>query len=142
MAKLSIEGSQRQPIRLTAISLTNDLKQKDVFGEIDRLNSFVRDKIRYVRDIRNVETLHHADTVLTLRCGDCDDKAILLCALLLSIGIPCQFIALDQGKGFVHVWSRAWCRGQWIDCDPTEPYVTGCSVPLKPTDRLVEWPIA
>lgn len=142
MRKLAIEGSQRQPVRLKAVNLTNRLKSKDVIGEIDTLNLFVRDGIRYVRDIRNVETLHHADTILQLKAGDCDDKAILLCALLLSIGIPCRFVALDQGKGFVHVWSEAMASGKWISCDPTEPIATGKTVPLKQTDRLVLWPVA
>jgi transglutaminase-like putative cysteine protease len=107
------------------------LAQKDFTGEARRLFTFVRDQIRYVRDIDGVETLHAADWVLKLRAGDCDDKAILLAALLLSIGHTVRFkaVAFDPGE-FTHVWSQTCLGGRWVDMEPTELVAFGQSVPL------------
>ena len=107
------------------------LAQKDFAGEARRVFMFVRDEIRYIRDIDGVETLHAADWVLRLRAGDCDDKAILLAALLLSIGHTVRFkaVAFDPGD-FSHVWTQDCLGGQWVDMEPTELLAFGQAVPL------------
>lgn len=124
-------------IRSQALQLTKGLRQKDQAAEIDAINRFVRDQIRYVGDILGVETLHTPAAVLITRAGDCDDKAILNAALLKSLGYSCRFIALDQGSGFCHVWTQVLLRGNWIDLEPTEPLPTGQRVPVRRTDRLI-----
>ncbi len=107
------------------------LAPKDFAGEARRLFNFVRDEIRYIRDIDGVETLHTADWVLRLRAGDCDDKAILLAALLLSIGHTPRFkaVAFDPGD-YSHVWTQDFLGGRWVDMEPTELVGFGQSIPL------------
>ncbi len=53
-----------------------------------KLHRFVRDNIRYIKDIRDVETVAYPDITLQQGQGDCDDKSVLLASLLESIGHP------------------------------------------------------
>lgn len=127
-------------VRNLAVELTTKgfldgtgLAQKDFAGEADRCLAFVRDDIRYVRDIDGVETLHDPVTLLRLGAGDCDDKAILLAALLLSIGHDAvRFIAGAWEPGqYSHVWLQDQIYGQWVDLESTEPIPFGQSVPTS-----------
>lgn len=125
-------GSQTLPIRNKAVELTRGLVQKDYSSEAKACLEFCRDRIRYVRDIRNIETLHDPVTLLNQGAGDCDDKAILLAALLLSIGHRVRFVAVaftpDQ---YSHVWAQDQVYGKWIDLEPTEPLKFGQRIPTS-----------
>lgn len=71
---------------------------------------------------------------MDIGAGDCDDKAILLAALLASIGHDgVRFIALSQEPGqFSHVWVQDWIQGRgWVDLEPTEPIACGKRVPHR-----------
>lgn len=127
-------------VRNLAVQLTTQgfltgqgLQQKDFRGEAERLLTFVRDDIRYVRDISDVETLHDPVTLLKVGAGDCDDKAILLAALLKSIGFDeVQFVAIAfEPDLYSHVWVRAKVDGKWLDLEPTEPIPCGQSIPTR-----------
>lgn len=131
-------------IRGKAASLTKGLPQKDFPGETQRLLEFVRDEIRYLKDIEGVETIHPAPYVLAERQGDCDDKAILLAALLLSIGHTPRFIATSFAPGvFSHVWVQDLLHIQgesvprWVDLEPTEPIPFGERVPKAGTVKEI-----
>lgn len=145
MAHLARAGSRRIEVRNAAVEIVTrgfltgrGLRQKDFTGEARRLFAFVRDDIRYVRDIAEVETLHDPVTLLRTRAGDCDDKAILLAALLLSTGAePVRFKALALApQQYCHVWLQVWIPeagapggGRWLDLETTEPVAFGVSVP-------------
>jgi len=144
MAHLARAGSKRIEVRNAAVDIVTHgfhdgrgLRQKDFAGEARRLFEFVRDEIRYVRDIADVETLHDPVTLLRIRAGDCDDKAILLAALLLSIdGGPVRFKAMALAPDqYGHVWLQAFMNdgagGRWIDLETTEPVPFGVSVPTR-----------
>lgn len=109
MRLLTREGKKNPDIRHTAATLTADLPSKARYQEIVALFDFVRDEIRYVSDITDVETLHTAERILSQGYGDCDDKSILLAAMLESIGHRTRFRALAfngdwwQGFQFAHV---------------------------------------
>ena len=91
MRKLGHEGKKSPLVRHVSVLLTQDIEQKNKFAEIYALYNFVKDRIRYVRDIRNVETLHTAERILQNKAGDCDDKSILLASLLESLGFKTRF---------------------------------------------------
>lgn len=128
MSALVKSGKKMPVIRAKAVALTQGLCQKDKAGEIRALWSFVKNNIRYVRDIRNVETLHTADRVLEQAAGDCDDKAVLLCSLLESIGHPSAFMAIGTkapGK-FSHVLAATRIgASKWLPLETTEPVEFG-----------------
>lgn len=104
--------------------------QHDELSELRALFEFVRDHIRYQRDVVGIETL--ADPRMTLRrqVGDCDDQAALLGALLESVGCPVRFvIAGYNGPHAEHVYLQALVRGDWISCECTEMVPLGWEAP-------------
>ena len=80
-------------IREMAVRLTMGCPQKDLVSEVKCIHRFVRDQIRYVRDINGVETVHTPEKVLEYGAGDCDDKTVLTAALLESIGYRTRIVA-------------------------------------------------
>lgn len=132
MAHLASVGSEDMAVRNKAVDLCAGLLQKDYESEAKRCYDYCRDNIRYIRDMRGVELLHHAKIILQVKAGDCDDKCILLAALLTSIGHPCRFVAMaQQPNRFSHVWVQDNVYGKWVDLEATEPVQFGERVPAK-----------
>jgi transglutaminase-like putative cysteine protease len=126
MRLLVRSGKRALPVRMTALTVVQTQGQKDWAGEVRALYAFVRDQVRYVRDIRGVETLHTAEKLLEIRQGDCDDKSILLASLLEAIGHPTRFVAISLIPGkFSHVYVETKIRNSWIPLDATEPVEPG-----------------
>jgi hypothetical protein len=93
----------------------SNLAQGDFFGEVCVLHGFVRDGIRYMGDIHDVETLQTPQVTLQLEAGDCDDKCMLLGALLECCNHPTRFVAVGMGgRGFSHVYAETYLKGRWI----------------------------
>jgi transglutaminase-like putative cysteine protease len=122
MSRLVKDGKKKPIIRDTAAQLVNGLSSKNYAGEIAKIFTFVRDKIRYTRDINGVETLHIPEQVLEQGYGDCDDKAVLLASLLEAIGHRTRFIAVGfEPNNYSHVLTQTVFRdGRWLSLDPTE----------------------
>jgi hypothetical protein len=99
------------------------------------IQHFVRDQIRYVRDIHGVETLQTPVRTLQIRTGDCDDKATLIASLLASIGLQTRFVALAFNNGpYSHVIAEVRLGTNWV---PLETIIDGIEPgwfpPVKPT---------
>lgn len=108
-------------IRNTAADLIQNLPQKAWSDEVRKIHAFVRDNIRYTRDVRNVETVQSPDVTLKLERGDCDDKSTLLAALLESIGHATRFVAIGmQPDFFSHVYVETLIGNKWIALETTE----------------------
>jgi transglutaminase-like putative cysteine protease len=121
MRALVLRSKKSVRIRETAARLVNGYQQKDWLSEIKKLHAFVRDEIRYVRDIRGVETLHIPERVLDQQHGDCDDKSVLLAALLESIGHPTRFVAVGFVPGrYSHVFVESKIGEKWVPLETTE----------------------
>lgn len=126
------QGRVDPVIRSTALNLLALVPERDSQGEIRALFEFVRDRIRYIADVLDVETLADARRTLETAAGDCDDKAILLAALLESVGIATQFVATgyEMPGFFEHVYLRALVpSGQWLPLDASEPHAMGWEPP-------------
>jgi transglutaminase-like putative cysteine protease len=124
MSKLVKQYRSSGVIRDTASRIVEGLPSQAFRDEARALFYFVRDDIRYLGDVNEVETLQAPDVTLGTGQGDCDDKATLLASLLQSIGHPTQFVAVgfsDPGV-FEHVYVRTLVGDRWIALDPT---VTG-----------------
>ncbi len=120
MRGLVRESKKSLAIRTTALSLVQDLEQKDFQSEIEEIFFFVRDGIRYVKDVNGVETLQYPQITLQLKQGDCDDKSTLLASLLESIGHKTRFKAVGFSPGkFSHVFVQAFYQGKWVSLDAT-----------------------
>lgn len=127
MRALAIQGSKMIDVREAAIGAlkTARVAPRDYVGEIRAVHQFVRDRIRYTRDIVGVETLHTPSYTLRAGVGDCDDKSTLLAAMLRGIGHPAELgfraIGTDPGRPnhFGHVYVVAFLGGRRIPLDPT-----------------------
>lgn len=113
-------------IRETALHILRGVGEKNWRGEIIAVHRFVRDNIRYVRDVDGVETVQTPDYTLDMRAGDCDDKSVLVASLLLSVGHPVRFVAIGKSAdNFVHVYPEARIGNGWISVETTEPVEIG-----------------
>jgi len=116
-------------IRQAAQSIIFLQPEKDYLAEAEAVFNFVRDTIRYTRDVHMVETLQTPAITLATRQGDCDDQATLLAAMLESVGIPTRFVVAGYNShDFEHVYLQAWCGG-WIGMDATEHEPMGWEPP-------------
>lgn len=113
-------------IRELALQLTRNLPQKDYTAEARVLHDFVQSRIRYVRDIADTEVLQTPVKTLEYGQGDCDDKSMLLSALLESIGHTTRFHAMGFSRGKVsHVMVEDLINGEWVPLETTEPVSMG-----------------
>lgn len=91
---------------------------KDYGAQLQALQNWTRDQIRYVRDPVGAEMVQTPTRTVEIRAGDCDDKATLLAALLMSVGFPCRFVAIGvRGGDFSHVLVEAKLGTRWIPCE-------------------------
>jgi transglutaminase-like putative cysteine protease len=135
IGKLVRDGAKDFRVRQQAINIfrTAGIAAKDRFGEIRALFEWVRQNIRYTRDIWGVELLHTARRMLELRAGDCDDMTILLGAMLMSTGHPVRLVLAGFRKNKPHAYSHIYLEadlgGNWIALDPTMERPLGWSPP-------------
>lgn len=100
---------------------------------IECLHAWVRDHIRFMGDVLGVETLQTPELTLETRAGDCDDQSILIASLLLSVGHPARYIAVDlgHGGGFSHVFVETPIGAYWVAAETTvEGWELGRRPPL------------
>lgn len=132
-------GKTNPHIRAQALTLIADLPAKQYGREIARIFEFVRDRIRYTRDVRGVETLQEPWITLADRVGDCDDKVTLLAALLESVGHPTRAVAIGlSGAPLSHVYLETRLGPKWIPLDATESWPTGIVKFKGVTSRYVQ----
>ena len=113
-------------IRELSLSLVKHLPQKNFRAEVDALFKFVQNKIRYVKDIHDVETVQTPLKTLEYGQGDCDDKSTLLAAMLQSLGHPTRFHAMGfRPDNVSHVLLEVKRGNQWVALDATEPVSMG-----------------
>ena len=132
-----VAASLRKPnVRLLAIQILdragvpNKNDQQAAFA----LYSWVKARIRYVRDPIDVDTVQQPDITLQLKAGDCDDHVALFSALAQSIGLPVRYVVGGASKdSFVHIWSEVLVNGNWIAADTTisQPFGFVPNLPVK-----------
>lgn len=130
---------KRDPLmRDTAISLVAGLRPRDWSGEARAIYEYVRDRIRYTRDVSGVETLQTPPVTMELEAGDCDDKSVLLATLLESVGHPTRFVATGyrDPQSFSHVYVETLLGTKWIPLDATTNQPFGWE-PRTPVSRMV-----
>lgn len=139
MAQITREAKADPAIRELAMRIVQGVPEKDYFSEGDALFSWVRDNVRYVRDVRGVETLQWPRKTLEYMQGDCDDQSILLASLIESIGGRARFIAVGPRPGFyVHVLVQVWTPDGWRSLDPIMKVPAGWHPPGMPSEMTEE----
>lgn len=121
MAKIVRREKRNIAIRQRALDLTRYVRQKNWLGEIHALFNFVQNEIRYVRDVRGVETVAAPTYTMSVGQGDCDDKCVLLASLLESIGHPARFVAVGfEPDSYSHVMVQSRHGPKWVWLETTE----------------------
>ena len=125
IANLIRGGARDFYVRQKAIEIFREAgaAPKDRWAEVCALFNWVRNNIRYTRDIFRTELLHTARRMLELRAGDCDDMTILLGAMLISTGHPVRLalagFRAKKPHGYSHIYPEVYVKGKWIALDAT-----------------------
>lgn len=114
-------------IRDAAERIISGVGEKDYWKELAAVQAWVRDAVRYTRDVFDVETLKTPLETLRSMTGDCDDKALLAGALLQSIGVKVRYVAVgNESPGeFDHVYVEARMGDHWVGVETTEQVPLG-----------------
>lgn len=129
----------RMIVRNQAIAITRACPSKDWRCEILAVYDWVNENIRFLRDVNGVETLQSPARTLELAVGDCDDQAILISALLESIGHATRFAALGFEPGhFSHVFSETKIGDRWLSLETTVPGAFPGWYPPRVSERMVQ----
>lgn len=137
MVKLARQGKDTYAVRRLAEQIISDVKPKAWLDQVRAVHEYVRDHIRYVRDIRGTETVATPQMTIERGIGDCDDKSLLTAALLESLGHPTRFVAVGNTPGdFCHVLVETKVGGNWIAVETTESVPLGW-YPTGLNNRLV-----
>ena len=121
MVKYARAGKNSPPVRFLAEQIVRGVKPKSYIEEAQAVQEYVRDHIRYTRDIRGTETLSTPEQTIQRGLGDCDDMSLLTAALLESIGHPARFVAVGRQAGnFCHVLVETRIADRWYAVETTE----------------------
>lgn len=72
--------------------------ERDWWGEVRSVFGAIRENVRYIRDIHNIDTFQAPGRTLEFGGGDCDDYSITLGSALQSIGFPIK-VRIVQSEG-------------------------------------------
>jgi hypothetical protein len=124
MCRLVDEGSRDPDINRAALAIVQGSRVPQFAFEAERqaIYRWVRQNIRFFRDIDGKETLRAARETLAVRGGDCDDYTILICALLKTIGQRVRIVTISSNGRAPEIFSHVFPevrdeRGRWIPVD-------------------------
>lgn len=140
MSRLVRESSGDYELIQIAQSIVAHLPEKAWRAEAAAIHTFVRDRIRYVRDPVDLEKIAGPMETLATGQGDCDDKAVLAAALLQAIGHPARFVAVGfDGEPLSHVLVETYIANRWVPLELTEALPFGeYPEPDRITSAMVE----
>lgn len=141
MQRLVRAGKKYYPLRELALSIVKHNGSKDYIGEVKSVQAWVRRNIRYVKDIRGIETVQSPQKTLEIGQGDCDDHSVLVATLLETIGHMTRFKAIGFIPGiFQHVYTEtklgSKSKNMWIAVETTENWPIG-KAPKNPIEKMV-----
>ena len=142
MRHIVLQGKTYLPLRNLALSIVQHLPGKQWAREVTAIHSWVKNNIRYVKDVNGVETVSTIPAMLSMYpCmqGDCDDQAVFTAALVESLGHRARFVAAGRNPGhYEHVWSEALVNGKWVAMETTMNWPCGKSAPDLPHKLILE----
>lgn len=118
--KIANEYKLNPMIRVLATRIVSNVESQDYLEEMKTMFEWVRDNIRYVRDIESVETLQTPDVTLPrdyspqlgIGCGDCDDHVLLLATLLKCIGFRDLYARIVTFRATEREWKHIYLIGK------------------------------
>lgn len=123
-------------IRELSLKIMQMVPGKQWTKEAAALQNWVRRHIRYVKDVRGVETVQSPVKTLQLKAGDCDDQATLLATFLEAAGHATRFVAVARKRGvFSHVYVEVKIGHQWLPVETTQNFGFG-KFPIRVAERM------
>lgn len=123
--------------RRAALGMVRHAPERDYLAELRSIYQNVRKRVRYRRDIMNVDTYQSPRRTLELGGGDCDDYSILLAALYLAIGYPVKLkvirtkTASDWNHIYIVVGLPQRKPVKWIPIDGSVAAFVGWEAPKR-----------
>lgn len=108
---------------MAARRITSNVPERASRGIVEALQTWVRDRIRYVNDPRGLEMVQTPPQTLSILTGDCDDKATLLATLLETMGYATRFAAIGENNEpfFSHVMAQVRLGNRWVNLETILP---------------------
>lgn len=112
-------------IRQVALDIVRQVPEKDYAAEVQAVQQFVKQRIRYTRDPVQVECVQWPTYTLEQGQGDCDDSTILIASLLEAIGHPTCIRAISVNplhpNQFCHVMAMTRLDNptRWVSVETT-----------------------
>ncbi len=103
--------------------------------------------MRYTLDPQAVELFQSAERSEQVGIGDCDDQAIMLGALLSSVGFPVilRVIGLKGEKQFQHIYILAGlppnAPAKWLPLDASRAEAAGWELPASQRGLLKDYKV-
>jgi len=143
LASLIKNGRIDPLIRDTALKVIRGLAERNELSEAKALFSFVRDRIRYVRDPYGEDVFEDARFTLSRRSGDCDATTVLLGSLLQSVGFPYRIKVFSKdGRRFTHVAGQVGlpksAPQKWVTVDASAPRPMGWENPVFKYSKILQ----
>lgn len=126
-----VNDSLTDPVVIHAArSIVRPLLPRDYDGYARAVYQFMQEHFQFVPDPRGVEWLATPRDLLTgitqrgIVQGDCDEAAILGCALGKAVGRRCRFVVVafsSPQAPYSHVYGLMQGASQWFSLDVTKP---------------------
>lgn len=137
MSRLVKDYKKTPLVRELAVKIVQHLPNQKFYEEAEAIHDWVRSRVRYVKDVRGVETIQTPEKTLELGAGDCDDLSTLTAVLLEAIGHATRFVAVGfKKRGFSHVLIQTKMGRGWIWMETTKPLPMG-QAPKNITSQMV-----
>jgi transglutaminase-like putative cysteine protease len=126
MVAIVLEYRMAPRVRMFAQALAGECPNRDRLCQVETVQGWVRDSIKYLPDVRGVETIQTPVYTLEHGSGDCDDQSVLVASALEAIGFQTRFCAIGRRGGpFSHVSSQVLLGKSWVNLEtilPALPY--------------------
>jgi transglutaminase-like putative cysteine protease len=137
MKKLVIDSDNDRVVKETAKNIIKSVDPRDHKRQVDVIVGWVRKNFRYVRDIYGVEELTSPQNILHAMekgrndySSDCDDFAVLIAALLRSVGFRTRLEAVGVGSQYYnHARLSVAVDGAWLGIEGTKTTPVGYAQP-------------
>lgn len=132
MRELILKTDTNRIVKTKAKEIIANISPTDELGQIRAIFNWVRNNVKYVRDYQGIEELTSPDIIINdinnkrnTYSSDCDDMAMLLCALLRSVGFRTRIevIALKNDKAYDHARCAVFSQtlNRWLPLEATSP---------------------
>jgi hypothetical protein len=121
--------------------------EKDYDAEISAIYNFARRRVRYTRDIDNLDTYQSAARTLQMGIGDCDCYTIVVGSMLRSVGYPVRIRIVQTSKSaswdhiYLLVGTPPRKPEKWVSMDASLEAHAGWEVPQRFIAKKKDFPV-